>query len=137
MPSKTRRISTQAILVFLRATAANSLKTCTLTVPPSAINSSAWSERGSSWMMAYRKTFVSKNALSLIALHSSCFTHHGSCFLVHALLRGRRRIREGKDGGACAGSPMLVAGFRRGRLLARGSQRRESRCRRLPSVQAL
>src|ERR1700716_3730947 len=56
------------MFVFLRATAANSFKTCTLTLPPSAINSSAWWERGSSCTMAYTKTFVSRNALSLIRL---------------------------------------------------------------------
>src|SRR5260370_36007344 len=53
---------------FLRATAANSFRTCTLTLPPSAINSSARWERGSCCTMAYTKTFVSRNALSLIRL---------------------------------------------------------------------
>src|SRR5258708_5650957 len=68
MLSRASRTSPQAMVVLLRATAANSFKTCTLTLPPSAISSSAWWERGSSCTMAYTKTFVSRNALSLIRL---------------------------------------------------------------------
>src|SRR5258708_29149353 len=66
MFSIANRISSQCIFAFLRTTAANSHKTCTLTVPPSAIKSSACWERGSSCTTAYTNTLVSKNALALI-----------------------------------------------------------------------
>src|SRR5258708_18130016 len=60
--------SSHDICSLRRATETNSFRTCALSMPPSAINSSAWWERGSSCTMAYTKTFVSRNALSLIRL---------------------------------------------------------------------
>src|ERR1700722_6748466 len=66
MVSRPRCTSPPHILPSLRATAANSFRTCTLTLPPSAINFSASCVRGSSWTIAYTKMFVSRNALSLI-----------------------------------------------------------------------
>src|SRR5258707_2409220 len=58
--------SSHDICNLRRATDTNSFSTCTLSMPPLAIKSSAAWERGSSWTMAYTKTFVSRNALSLI-----------------------------------------------------------------------